>query len=111
VTARHIANRGRRRYGGGMRALASMLIALAACGGPPLLQNAPRPNPAVVAGAAAAIAGAATLADPQGAAKRQEVKDQREPDNRGVDVHETVSADALDRLDHPPQLDAGVDAP
>lgn len=84
-----------------------ILVFVAACG-EPILRNAPRPDPGVVAGAAAAVAGAATLADPQGAAKRQELKDQKEPNNRPVDVHETVPSDVLDRVDHK-TADAGVD--
>lgn len=81
---------------------------MCACGSGPILQNAPRPNPAAVAGVAAAVAGAATLADPQGAAKRQELKEKGEPDNNGVEVRETVPADVLDRLDRA-TVDAGVD--
>jgi hypothetical protein len=70
---------------------------LAACGGP-ALQNVPKPDPAVVAGAAAAVAGAATLADPNGAAKRQE---QKEPQKslRPKKSGGTVPDDVLDRLD------------
>lgn len=97
-----------------MRCRAQLVIALLACAacvacGEPILRNAPRPNPATVAGVAAAAAAAATLADPAGAAKRQEVKDEREPNNRAVEVSETVPADVLDRLDGVP-ADAGVDA-
>jgi hypothetical protein len=97
------------RYHLAMRSSTWMLLALCGCGGGPLLQNLPRPNPAAVAGVAAAVAGAATLADPQGAARRQEAKDKGEPDNQGVEVHEHVPADVLDRLDRVP-VDAGVDA-
>jgi len=82
-----------------------ILIAVCACGDP-ILKNAPQPNPAGVAAAAAA---AASLAAPQAAANRQEQKERGEPDNRGVDVKETVPADVLDRLDHR-SGDAGVDA-
>ena len=85
-----------------------ILIAVCACGDP-ILKNAPRPNPAAVAGVAAAAAAAATLAAPQAAANRQEQKERGEPDNRGVDVKETVPADVFDRLDHR-SGDAGVDA-
>lgn len=84
-------------------------IALCACG-EPLLRNVPKADPATVAGIAAAAATAATLADPQGAAARQEVKNQREPDNRGIEVKETVPADVLDRLDDQPQT-ADAQAP
>ena len=79
------------------------------CGcGEPILKNAPKPDPGAVAGAAAAAAAAATLADPQAAGRRQEQKTKGEPDNRGVEVKETVPADVLDRLDHP--RDAGTEA-
>jgi hypothetical protein len=79
------------------------------CGcGEPILKNAPKPDPGAVAGVAAAAAAAATLADPRAAGQRQEQKNKGEPDNRGVEVKETVPADVLDRLDHP--RDAGTDA-
>jgi hypothetical protein len=55
-----------------------------------------------------AAAAAATLADPQAAAKTQEQKTKGEPDDRGVVVKETVPADVFDRLDRTD--DAGVDA-
>lgn len=78
------------------------------CGcGEPILKNAPKPDPGAVAGVAAAAAAAATLADPQAAGRRQEQKNRGEPDNRGVEVKETVPGDVLDRLDH--KADAGVD--
>jgi hypothetical protein len=86
-----------------------ILIALCACG-EPILRNAPRPDPGAVAGVAAAAAAAATLADPAAAAKNQEQKDKSEPNNRAVDVHETVPSDVLDRLDHKAG-DAGIDGP
>ncbi len=74
-------------------------FALVACGGPPALQNAPRPNAAVMAGAAAAVAGGLTLADPQAAARKQEQKKDGDAERkaRRNDVH--VPADVLDRLD------------
>lgn len=91
-----------------------MLWLVCACG-EPILRNAPKPNPGAVAGVAAGAAAAMTLADPQGAAKRQEQKGQGEPDNRGVEVRETVPAEVFDRLDSRPPVgvagDAGVDAP
>ena len=48
-----------------MRSLANVVVAivLGGCGGP-ALQNVPHPNSAMMAGAAAAVAGAITLADP-----------------------------------------------
>jgi hypothetical protein len=79
-----------------LRACLVMLF-LAGCGGP-ALQNVPKPDPAVVAGAAAAVAGAATLANPDGAAARQE---QKKPvkDKKPMKSGGTVPADVFDRLD------------
>jgi hypothetical protein len=91
-----------------------IVIALCACG-EPILRNAPKPDPGAVAGVAAATAAAVTLAAPQAAAKRQEQKQKGEPDNRGVEVKETVPPDVFDRLDHRTGVgtgnaDAGIDA-
>lgn len=77
--------------------LVAPLLVVAACGGP-ALQNVPKPDPAVVAGAAAAVAGAATLADPNGAAKRQE-NAKPQPSMRPKKSGGTVPGDVLDRLD------------
>ena len=92
-----------------MGRLPLILWMLCSCG-EPILRNAPKPDPGAVAGVAAAAAAAATLAAPQAAANRQEQKDHGEPDNRGVEVKETVPRDVFDRLDKRP-ADAGVDAP
>jgi hypothetical protein len=79
----------------------SLLLAVAllgACGGPPLLQNVPRPNTAAVAGVAAGTAAALTLANPQGAAAAQEA---RKP-NKELQAKRSeadVPSDVLDRLD------------
>jgi ribosomal protein L12E/L44/L45/RPP1/RPP2 len=70
--------------------------------------KAPKPDPGAVAGVAAAAAAAATLASPQAAAHKQEENNKGEPDDRGVEVKETVPADVFDRLDHKAG-DAGVD--
>jgi hypothetical protein len=86
--------------------LIALAVAATTCG-PPVLRNAPRPNPAAVAGVAAAAAAAATLADPKAAAARQEQR-KDEPDNRGTEVNTTVPSDVFDRLD---RSDAGVDGP
>ena len=86
--------------------IALALFALAC--GEPILRNAPKPDPGAVAGVAAAAAAAATLAAPDAAGKKQEKKDKSEPDDRGVDVKETVPSDVFDRLDHQ-HGDAGVD--
>jgi len=85
-----------------------ILVMLCACG-EPILRNAPKPDPGVVAGVAAAAAAAATLAAPDAAAKKQEQKTKGEPDNRGVEVKQTVPAAVFDRLDRNAG-DAGVDA-
>jgi hypothetical protein len=90
-----------------MRHYLWIFVMLCGCG-EPILKNAPKPDPGAVAGAAAAAAAAATLADPQGAGRRQEQATRSDPDNRGVEVKETAPADAIDRLDHP--RDAGTDA-
>lgn len=89
----------------------AVLAALAACGGPPVLHNAPRPNPAAVAGAAALVAGAATVADPQAAAHRQDEanKEGVPPPPPGGGSGALVPEDVLDRLDA--QQDAGVTPP
>jgi hypothetical protein len=84
-----------------------VFVMLCGCG-EPILKNAPKPDPGAVAGVAAAAAAAATLADPQAAGRRQEQKSKGEPDNRGVEVKETVPSDVMDRLDH--RTDAGTDA-
>lgn len=79
----------------------SLVLAVAllgACGGPPLLQNVPRPNTAAVAGIAAGTAAALTLANPQGAAAAQEA---RKP-NKELQPNRSeanVPSDVLDRLD------------
>lgn len=85
-----------------------ILVMLCACG-EPILRNAPKPDPGAVAGVAAAAAAAATLAAPQAAAQRQEQKNKGEPNDRGVEVKETVPPDVFDRIDHKAS-DAGVDA-
>src|SRR5689334_3668582 len=72
--------------------LVAPLLVVAACGGP-ALQNVPKPDPAVVA-----VAAAATLADPNGAAKRQE-NAKPQPSMRPKKSGGTVPGDVLDRLD------------
>lgn len=83
-----------------------MLLLLCGCG-EPILKNAPKPDPGAVAGVAAAAAAAATLADPRAASAMQEQKTKGEPDNRGVEVKETVPSWVLDKLDR--GSDAGVE--
>ncbi|MBA3542553.1 MAG: hypothetical protein H0T79_23255 [Deltaproteobacteria bacterium] len=84
-------------------AIAVCVAGLIGCG-PPVLQNAPRPNPAIVAGAAAAIAGVATLADPAAAARAVEAN-KPAPELRPTTVNRTVPSDVFDRLDkqHAPE--------
>jgi hypothetical protein len=85
-------------------------LALAGCGGgpDPILRSVPQPNKAAAAGAAAAIAGAATLASPHDAAKRQEknkVPDEKKP----IEVKQNVPSDVLDRLDAKQKADGPGD--
>src|SRR5262245_4101900 len=97
----------RAEYVGAMRRYFWVFVLLCGCG-EPILKNAPKPDPGAVAGVAAAAAAAVTLADPQGAAAKQEQKNKGEPDNRGVEVKETVPSSVFDRLEH--SSDAGVDS-
>jgi hypothetical protein len=77
-----------------MRAIA--LLVVAACGGQPLLANAPHPNNAAVAGIAAGAAAAITLASPG----YSPVKPEKKVPDQPIEVHEQVTPDVLDRLDH-----------
>ncbi len=72
---------------------------LIACNGS-ALQNIPRANPTAVAGAAAAIAGAATLASPYGADRKAIEANRPAQDLRPQRSGPMVPADVLDRLDH-----------
>ena len=63
-----------------------------------MLQNAPRPDPAVIAGAAAALAGAASLADPAHASRKAE-SNRPTVELRPLKAGPTVPGDVLDRLD------------
>jgi hypothetical protein len=74
-----------------------LLLFLVGCGGS-VLQNAPRPDPAVVAGAAAALAGAASLGAPDAAARKAESK-VPPAELRPIKSGPAVPADVLDRLD------------
>ena len=80
-----------------------LLLLLVACGGKPLLANAPAPPAGAVAGVAAAAAAAMTLANPNAATRKPEKRD--DPNSQGVDVKESVPPDVFDRLDHPPAND------
>lgn len=80
-----------------------VLAMLVGCGGgpDPILRNAPHPDTATIAGAAAAVAGAATLASPDGAAKKAEAN-KGEEEKKPVKVKENVPAGVFDRLDEKP---------
>ena len=81
-----------------MRLLLVIATCSIACGGS-ALQNIPQANPAVVAGVAAGLAGAATLADPNGANRRTTEANKPPPDLRPQKPGPSVPADVLDRLD------------
>jgi hypothetical protein len=76
--------------------LAALL--LCACGPRPLLENVPRPDPAVAAAIAVGAAAAATAADPQGGTRQKEAA-RVEPEARLPRNRETIPGDVLDRLD------------
>ena len=91
-----------------MRVVAWLVAGLlAACGGQPVMANAPRPDPGAVAGVAAAAAAAATLADPDAASRKPEKKEveQKNP----IEVKESVPSDVLDRLDKQPAAGSAVE--
>ena len=76
-----------------------LVVLIAGCGAQPnqpVLANAPRPNPAAVAGVAAGAAAALTLASPP----RGPEKKQQSTDMKGKTVKETVPSGVLDRADH-----------
>jgi hypothetical protein len=75
-----------------------IVAGLAACGGPPILSGLPRPDPKVVAGLAAAGAAAATVMDPNAAARIREAGKQGEPEPT-TKGREVVPPDVLERLD------------
>jgi len=77
----------------------SFVLVVGACGGGPALRNVPQPNSAVIAGAAAAVAGAATLADPDYAARNAAEANKPTTEKRPQKSRATVPADVFDRLD------------
>jgi hypothetical protein len=82
-----------------------MLCLVVGCGGAPIARNVPAPNKAAAAGIAAGAAAAITLADPQGAAARQE--ELKPDDNKQPQKSKgTVPVDVLDRLDEKQRHDA-----
>lgn len=83
-----------------MRMTAIAIVVVAGCGAAPnqpVLANAPRPNPAAVAGVAAGAAAAITLADPDAASRGPEKK--QDAPKKEIQVKENVPADVLDRMD------------
>jgi hypothetical protein len=85
-----------------MRVVAFLL--LAACGAEPkqpFLANAPHPDNAAVAGAAAATAAAITIADPNAATRGKPEKASPQVEKQPVEVKQNVPSDVFDRLDHP----------
>jgi hypothetical protein len=80
-----------------MKTVAPLLLALAACGGAPLLANAPHPNNGAIAGVAAAAAAAVTLASPGSVNQKPEQK--VDENTRPQTVTESVPSAVFDRLD------------
>ena len=74
-------------------------LLLCACTDRPALTNVPRPNPTYAAGAAAAVAGAATLASPDAAGKAAAEANRPDPSNKPKKSGGTVPAAVFDRLE------------
>ncbi len=90
-----------------MRSLLLISLLCACGGGPdPVLRNVPQPNPSAVAGAAAAIAGAATLAAPNAQANRVDEANKPDPSDKPQKPGPRVPSDVLDRLDDAPPPEA-----
>lgn len=84
----------------GIKIWIGMLAMVTGCMRAPLLVNAPRPDPAVVAGLSAATAGLLALANPEALQKRIErAYLDAMPEERPMRVTEVVNAEVLDRLD------------
>lgn len=94
----------------GMKLWMAMML-LSACGGGPALRNVPQPNKNVMAGGAAAIAGAATLADPNGQAQRVKEANKQDEALKQQKSGGTVPADVLDRLDAKKEKEKAKQAP
>jgi hypothetical protein len=90
-----------------MRSVLLALILSACGGGPdPILRNVPQPKTSAVAGAAAAIAGAATLAAPDSQAARVQEANKPDVSDKPMKPGPNVPADVLDRLDDAPPPEA-----
>jgi hypothetical protein len=75
-----------------------LLLVIAACGSEtPLLAGVPHPNNVAIAGGAAAVAAALTLADPHAADRKPEQR--QEQNKRPVEVTDEVPASVFDHLD------------
>ena len=68
-----------------------------------MLANAPHPDNAVMAGAAAGVAAAAVIADPNASTRGKPEKARDEGEKQPITVKENVPAAVLDRADHKPQ--------
>ena len=88
-----------------------LLAFVAACGGPqgPALQNAPKVDPAPIAGVVAGAAAAMTLADPNAATRGKPEKANEKEEPKPIDVKEQVPESAFNNLDH--KKDANTAAP
>ena len=75
-----------------------ILLALVGCGGP-VLQNAPRPDPGIIAAAAAAAATAATSRIPTPPRSTRNGRRTATVAPHNVQVNQSVPPDVLDRLD------------
>ena len=75
---------------------------LAACGGSqqPVLANAPKVDPAPIAGVVAGAAAAMTIADPNAATRGKPEQAQQKEEPKPVEVKEHVPESAFDHLDH-----------
>ncbi len=91
-------------------ATALLLASLTACGGAPLLHGLPRPNTTAVAGIAAAVATAATVANPAAAGRLQEQG--KTPEREHEDgQREMVPVEVLDRIDQEEAQEGAASAP
>lgn len=86
-----------------MRWIALLVVtACAACGAEPkqpFLANAPHPDNAAMAGAAAGVAAAAVLADPNAQTRGKPEKARDDGEKQPINVKENVPAAVLDRAD------------
>jgi hypothetical protein len=88
------------------------MVFVAACGGPqgPALQNAPKVDPAPIAGVVAGAAAAMTLADPNAATRGKPEQAQQKEEPKPIDVKERVPESAFDHLEHKNDANAATPA-